>query len=559
MIMLLTSAAKKLAAGKAKKPKKFKPGEGGTDSGERHLAAAKGSVVIKPKAAIVPKITTSYYKSINANVSSKGGGEEGSYGALVKTLDSVTQNVNTLTQIKQNELANEKNRSAAQRKALQDAQKKSKEDQAELKEEKEITRKTTKIAGPKSTLFDGAMNFLKGFVFSTAIMQLLNWFSDPKKTAQIFKFLEDNFVAMFIGTMAIVGTIAASSLLSLGGLFTLGLPLFFKLAGLLASILLSPPGLVALGVLGLIALFATPTAKYDEITGENAVWKQPGLKPAQRKAIIEGIFGHLTPDKWDPEALKLYKETLQELKLDFDKSIAALEPQRARARATIEQQRREGFFDPQTPAIPGQASKTLAAAAQSMKGFSSAAGPDGGRNGCVWAVNKVFAKAGLKTPWGSSNWVPDAEEAMIRDGYQPVKPGEQQGGDLYIAPGQKHVGIVLDNGNIISNSSNKAAFTWEDTPAAYAAEYGGEGKYYRMPAQVKPAQPAGPDALDQASAVSKKAPYEEQVAQTVIIPVQSQGGQQSSPGGGVQFAMIPDTGSLNRYYDHTIQSTLYNA
>jgi hypothetical protein len=558
MMMLLTGALKNIAS--KKKDKKDKKGALAKRGGTEETKTSKpNSIVVKPRAAIVPTIKTSYYRSINTSIVPKQGGEEGSYGALVKTLDSVTQNVNTLTQIKQNELANEKRKSVAQAKSLQDAQKKSKEEQSEIKEQKDVVKNSAKIAGPKSSIFDGALNFLKGFVFSTAIMQLLNWFSDPKKTAQIFKFLEDNFVAMFIGTMAIVGTIAASSLLSLGGLLTIGLPLFFKLAGLLASILLSPPGLVALAALGLIAVFAAPTAKYDEITGPNAVWKQPGLKPAQRKAIIEGTFGHLTPDKWDPEALKMYKQTLQELKLDFDKSIAALEPQRARSRAIIEQQIKDGFFNPQTPAIPGQASKTLAAAAQSMKGFSSAAAPDGGRNGCVWAVNKVFAKAGLKTPWGSSNWVPDAENAMIKDGYQYIEPGNQQPGDLYIAPGQKHVGIVLDNGNIISNSSSKAAFSWEASPAAYAAEYGGEGKYYRMPAQVKPAQPAGPNALDQASSVSKKASYEEQVAQTLIVPVASGGGQQVSGGGGTKFAMIPDTGALNRYYDHTIQSTLYNA
>lgn len=128
------------------------------------------------------------------------------------------------------------------------------------------------------------------------------------------------------------------------------------------------------------------------------------------------------------------------------------------------------------------ASASLSRAASQLKGMSSAAGPDGGRNGCVWAVNKVFSQAGIQTPWGSSNYVPDAESKMIQSGYQQVS--SPLPGDLYIAPGQKHVGIVLDNGNIISNSSSKASFSWEDTPQAYASYYGGQGKFYRIPPSV---------------------------------------------------------------------------
>ncbi len=131
----------------------------------------------------------------------------------------------------------------------------------------------------------------------------------------------------------------------------------------------------------------------------------------------------------------------------------------------------------------GTAAANLAGAASALKGMSSAnaVGTSGGRNGCVWAVNQVFAKAGLTPPWGSSLYVPTAESQMIKSGYQAIPIGRQQPGDLYIVHGQAHIGIVLSNGNIISNSSSRASFTWEASLKSYQAAYGGPGKFYRIP------------------------------------------------------------------------------
>ena len=145
----------------------------------------------------------------------------------------------------------------------------------------------------------------------------------------------------------------------------------------------------------------------------------------------------------------------------------------------------------QTPQSTGTA-KSLAEAAASMKGFSTAAGPEGGNKACVWAVNQVFKKAGIRTPWGSSNYVPTAEQSMISSGYVRVGNGEQRPGDLYIVNGQEHIGIVLSNGNIISNSSSGAKFSWEASTSSYESAYGGTGKFYRMPAPPKPTEPVQP-------------------------------------------------------------------
>jgi hypothetical protein len=131
----------------------------------------------------------------------------------------------------------------------------------------------------------------------------------------------------------------------------------------------------------------------------------------------------------------------------------------------------------------------LADAAEALKGMSSASGPSGGANGCVWAVNKVYEKAGIKPPWGSSLYVPDAEKKMLAAGYSQVNYGDRRPGDVMVmydrkSPPQAHIGVVLKNGNILSNSSSKAKFAWEASPEEYNRYYGGVGKMYRMPSTM---------------------------------------------------------------------------
>jgi hypothetical protein len=136
------------------------------------------------------------------------------------------------------------------------------------------------------------------------------------------------------------------------------------------------------------------------------------------------------------------------------------------------------------PAPTSSPGLSFAKVASSLKGMSSAAGPGRGRLACVWAVNQVFKKAGMTPPWGTSDYVPTAESAMIKAGYQRIPIGKQMPGDLYIVAGQAHIGIVLPNGNIISNSTSGAKFSWEAPLSQYQSYYGGPGKFYRMPGGI---------------------------------------------------------------------------
>ena len=142
---------------------------------------------------------------------------------------------------------------------------------------------------------------------------------------------------------------------------------------------------------------------------------------------------------------------------------------------------------PQTPLLtPGGGGGDLASAAESLRGMSSASGPDGGRNGCVWAVNQVYKKAGITPPWGNSLYVPTAESDMIKAGYTQVSSADRQPGDVMVmydrkTPPQAHIGVVLKNGNVLSNSSGQASLSWESSPEEYNSYYGNTGKIYRMP------------------------------------------------------------------------------
>lgn len=133
-------------------------------------------------------------------------------------------------------------------------------------------------------------------------------------------------------------------------------------------------------------------------------------------------------------------------------------------------------------ARPIVAQKVTLNAAIKATGMDTSTGPDAGNLACVWAVNKVLNSAGISTPWGDSNYVPAVKEELDRSGTRlsgPV-PGAiaimQDNGN----PPYPHIGIVQEDGKIISNSSSRASFDWVGTPAEYEAKYGRKNLYYSL-------------------------------------------------------------------------------
>lgn len=121
-------------------------------------------------------------------------------------------------------------------------------------------------------------------------------------------------------------------------------------------------------------------------------------------------------------------------------------------------------------------------AALALEGMDTTAGPDGGGNACLWSVNKVLKRAGVDPPWGNSEYVPAAHAALINAHSPEVV---QQRGAIAIftdngSPPYPHVGICVNQGQILSNSSSRGRFSWRDTPNGYKSYIGWGVIYYLL-------------------------------------------------------------------------------
>lgn len=122
----------------------------------------------------------------------------------------------------------------------------------------------------------------------------------------------------------------------------------------------------------------------------------------------------------------------------------------------------------------------LATAATEARGMSTAGGPGGGQNACVYAVNRVLRKAGLSSPWGQSNYMPDVKAALDRSATLLSGPATGAIAVMQDAAGPIHIGIVQADGSIISNSSSNRSFSWVGTPSSYASYYGRSPVFYQL-------------------------------------------------------------------------------
>lgn len=127
--------------------------------------------------------------------------------------------------------------------------------------------------------------------------------------------------------------------------------------------------------------------------------------------------------------------------------------------------------------IPGK----IYQAGISNKGQSSAAGPGGGNVACAWSVGKYcILPAGLNKlgdgPYGS-NAVAGIIAAINAGRGVKVPKDQVVPGDIWCDwRGNQHVGIFVTAGGtrVLSNSSSKASFVWEDSIEGVSKYYGGK-------------------------------------------------------------------------------------
>lgn len=128
-----------------------------------------------------------------------------------------------------------------------------------------------------------------------------------------------------------------------------------------------------------------------------------------------------------------------------------------------------------------QINSAIANAATTLRGMSTADGPDGGNNACAWSINRVLQQAGIAPLGENSNYVPSLVDALKSDRGQLIKRSDAQAGDLVIAYEEAHIGIGIDNlcATVLSNSSSRARFSWE-SDTDFDNYYGGASTIYRL-------------------------------------------------------------------------------
>ena len=166
--------------------------------------------------------------------------------------------------------------------------------------------------------------------------------------------------------------------------------------------------------------------------------------------------------------------------------------------------------------------------------MSTKDGPGGGGRSCVFAVNKVFAKAGIQPPWGAAQNTLAAINGMKGAGWNEVGFENAQPGDVWVYDNgvdKGHVGIKTSDGRVLSNGSSSASFSWSADQAELLKWYpdaGGltppGGTFYRPPGGGEPqvastgAGGASPLTADQKSKMFQKAGMPQLAAKTLSAP-----------------------------------------
>lgn len=117
-----------------------------------------------------------------------------------------------------------------------------------------------------------------------------------------------------------------------------------------------------------------------------------------------------------------------------------------------------------------------------------------GRNPCMWSVNKVIRKAGLKEVGSANpNYVPTAREDLQRGRGKLIRSdgtyNGAQPGDIWIYMGSFHVGLFLTSTIVRSSSSSRERFDNDDTdgtlfgyypPSAWDGQFNPRGEIWRL-------------------------------------------------------------------------------
>ena len=78
----------------------------------------------------------------------------------------------------------------------------------------------------------------------------------------------------------------------------------------------------------------------------------------------------------------------------------------------------------------------------------------------------------------------DAQVAALASGAGTLLSGPEPGAIVIFrdngSPPYPHIGIVQNDGSIISNSSSRGSFSWVGSPGSYTSYYGRSPEYWRL-------------------------------------------------------------------------------
>ena len=244
------------------------------------------SIIVRPSSALASSLSYDVEK-VKVSVLKKGG--DLIFERLSDELEKLVKTTASLNEAIEQEYRNDVKQNISESQKKQLALQTAKEEREESKKNVENEKKNFGLGLPKVPLLDQAFKMVQGLVLGTAIMQVLNWFSDPKKKDSFFKFLADNSVALILGAVGSIAAIGLMPLIGPGSLLFGTLGLMWKIGSGLVSIALKIGKESAkLGAKGLKSL------------GESLKGKPTAGKPTVGKPTVPRVQGPAMPPVQGP-------------------------------------------------------------------------------------------------------------------------------------------------------------------------------------------------------------------------------------------------------------------
>ena len=245
------------------------------------------SIIVRPSSALASSLSYDVEK-VKVSALKKSG--DLIFERLSDELEKLVKTTASLNEAIEQEYRNDVKQNISESQKKQLALQTAKEEREESKKNVENEKKNFGLGLPKVPLLDQAFKMVQGLVLGTAIMQVLNWFSDPKKKDSFFKFLADNSVALILGAVGSIAAIGLMPLIGPGSLLFGTLGLMWKIGSGLVSIALKIGKESAkLGANGLKSL------------GQSLKGKPTVEKPTVGKPTVPRVQGPAMPPVQGPQ------------------------------------------------------------------------------------------------------------------------------------------------------------------------------------------------------------------------------------------------------------------